>query len=135
MTGHALHVTLAGQTFADGTTSRDEQIDDPSPEDLAAMVDEVADRSRLFVVVVRPGDNAETYIQVGHEDDGLVLEHREGTAERHFQVRTTDAALAVRVVLDWADRGTEWSSAVPWQGIQIVDPPAAPKKRRFSRGR
>lgn len=134
MTEPSIRVTLAARTHADGTTGRDEQFDDPRPEDLASMVDEVAERLRLFVVVGRPSGSEQTYIQVAQEEAGLVLEHREGTAQRHFQAHTTDAALAARVVVDWASRGTEWPTALPWQRIQVIDPPAAPKKRWFSRG-
>ncbi len=129
-----VQVTLAGDTFADGTTGRDEQIDDPSTDDLVAMVKEVAERQRLFVVVSR-SDGEQTFIQVAHEDDGLMVEHREGTAERHFQARTGDAALAARAVVDWAGQGSDWQALLPWQRIQVIDPPAVPKKRWFSRGR
>lgn len=130
-----VQVTLAGDTFADGTTGRDERIADPSTDDLVAMVEEVAERLRLFVVVGRPSDGEQTFIQVAHEDDGLVVEHREGTAERHFQARTGDAALATRVVVDWASQGSDWRTLLPWQRIQVIDPPAVPKKRWFSRER
>ncbi len=130
-----VQVTLAGPNFGDGTTGRDEQIDDPSTDDLVAMVEEVAERLFLFVVVGRPSDGDQTYIQVAHEDEGLVVEHREGTAERHFQARTGDAALAARAVVDWAGQGSDWQALLPWQRIQVIDPPAVPKKRWFSRGR
>lgn len=62
----------------------------------------------------------EVYAQTRRFDDGTYeLEHRAGSADRHFQARVPDVRLAYAALWSWATDDPAWRYTVRWQRIHV----------------
>ena len=128
----ATRVTVAA---ADG--GPDQSIDDASDEVLAELLSDVAAGTLLFFILSRRDDPSEqTFIQVGSaEGSDLTIEHRQGSAERHFVATSADLALLHEVLVSWRLGSEHWTSALPWRPLQEDGSSTAPKPKRKWFGR
>ncbi len=96
-----------------------ETWDDPSEDLLFILLEDLSDKNELFVIVERTADTSrQTYMQVLRTDDSSYrLEHRHGSADRHFFAVTPDVRLAHRVLTDWSFELPGWETALPWQPL------------------
>ncbi|MEV6971014.1 hypothetical protein AB0M47_38520 [Hamadaea sp. NPDC051192] len=99
-------------TEADG-----DSWDDPSEEQLGALVDGLSADRRFLVVERHDRPSAwQHFIQAYREDDGTFrVEFREGGPEAHFEARTPDADQVRLVVTAWAFDLPGWRERLPWQ--------------------
>lgn len=137
MTG--LRLTIGGGADGSRRAERDATLDDPSPEQVAELVQEVADGDCLFFVAERRGAGTdppadEVYLQLTLEAAVLTVEHREGGQDAHFVAAAPEAEMVTRVLLDWARQGSWWRAALPWAPL-VLPAPKPVRRRWFSRSR
>jgi hypothetical protein len=99
-------------TEADG-----DSWDDPSEDQLGALVDALDDKRRFLVVERHDRPSAwQHFIQAYREDDGTFrVEFREGGPEAHFEARGADAAQVRQVVTAWAFDQPGWRERLRWE--------------------
>lgn len=128
----ATRVTVAG---IDG--GRDQSIGDASDETLAELLADVAAGTLLFFIVTREDDpSEETFIQVAAAEGGhLTIEHRQGSADRHFVATSADQRLLYDVLVSWRRGSGGWESALPWRTLQTDGSATGrkPKRKWFGR--
>ena len=91
--------------------------DDPSEDLLYELLRDIERGEATFVIVDRLGV-ADTFAQAVPEGDGTWwVEHRAGSAERHFQHRAADLRAAHVVLTAWAFQLSGWDTAVEWEPI------------------
>lgn len=125
-------VTVAGSVGPDSVARPDEVIDDPSDELLAELLGDIASGSLLFLTLDRLDDpSGQTYIQVGLTDQKeLVVEHRQGSGDHHFEANTADERLVHEVLVSWRLGSDQWEGALPWRRIDIAAASAPAKRKR-----
>lgn len=127
-------VTVAGSVGPDGVAGPDERIDDPSDEFLTELLGDITSGSLLFLTLDRLDDpDGLTYIQVARTDeDELVVEHRQGSGDHHFEATTSDERLVHEVLVSWRLGSGRWEQALPWRRRDLPATPApAERKRRW----
>ncbi|MFF3557846.1 DUF6891 domain-containing protein [Streptomyces tsukubensis] len=91
-----------------------------SAEELAGLVRRVGGDGDRFLVVHRIPDVPDVFAQVWHEaGGGYTLEHRDGAADRHFQVVVDGSGAVVEVLTGWARQGSEWRSGLVWSRLDM----------------
>lgn len=88
-------------------------IDDPAPEHLAAAVRDL-DPVNWFVVL---DDGDDHYVQAALTDGGYLLEVRDGSADKHFQVAVTDAEEVVAAFQEQARGDSFWRDRFTWRPV------------------
>ena len=88
---------------------------DPTPSQLAAAINGLDERN--WHAVLERTSGPELYIQTAVDGDGYVLEHREGSVERHFQTHVPNASAVVAAFTAFAAGDESWKGAHAWQRI------------------
>ncbi|MCX3061107.1 DUF6891 domain-containing protein [Streptomyces beihaiensis] len=91
-----------------------------SAEALAGLIRRIgADRDR-FLVLQRLPDLPDVFAQVWHESGGgYTLEHRDGSADRHFQVVLHNSEAVVAALTGWAQHERGWGTGLPWSRLDM----------------
>ncbi|MFB7124490.1 DUF6891 domain-containing protein [Kitasatospora sp. NPDC056273] len=96
-----------------------------SADDLAGMVRRIGAPDDRFLVVERIPDLPDVYVQVWHADgEEYTLEHRDGSAERHFEVRLDGPEPVVAAMTGWARGAAGWDEGLDWQPLDLGPAPA-----------
>ncbi|MFJ9771451.1 DUF6891 domain-containing protein [Kitasatospora sp. NPDC101157] len=83
--------------------------------ELAGLVRRIGAGADSFLVVQRIPDLPDVYIQVWHKDGGdYTLEHRDGSAARHFEVRVDGPEAVVAAMTGWARYDPGWGDGLAW---------------------
>jgi hypothetical protein len=92
---------------------------DGVPETSAATKQQVTDAVESMSDFVILATAAEQYLQLAELDGALVLEYREGGADRHFRSTRTDLTRqeAIPIFLLYLNGDPRWREAVPWAPI------------------
>ncbi|QDY75154.1 DUF6891 domain-containing protein [Streptomyces qinzhouensis] len=86
-----------------------------SAEELAGLVRRVGGDGDRFLVIHRIPDVPDVFAQLWHEaGGGYALEHRDGAADRHFQVMVDGSEAVVEALTGWARQGSAWRSGLVW---------------------
>ena len=107
---HSVRASTGGQTT----------WDDPSSDQLLALLSAVARGDEEFLIVERSSDRSgQTYIQTSRGESDWVVEHRDGSAERHFRTRVPDLEAVHAILTAWARDGDDWRTTVAWERITL----------------
>lgn len=92
------------------TTTSGAVWDDPSEDLLFELLSDIERGDEQFVVVERLSDETgQTYAQSIRNDDGSYLvERRDGTPGKHFDLRMPDMRGAHAVLTAWAHEKPDW---------------------------
>lgn len=94
--------------------------DDPSSDQLLALLSAVARGDEEFLIVERSSDRSgQTYIQASRVEGDWVVEHRDGSAERHFRTRVPDMQAVHSLLTSWASDLDDWPTAIAWERVTI----------------
>ncbi|MCX5316704.1 hypothetical protein [Streptomyces sp. NBC_00154] len=99
-----------------------------SAEELAGLVRRIGGDSDRFLVIHRIPDVPNVFAQVWHEAGGnYTLEHRDGAANRHFQVMVDGSEAVIAAMTGWARQGSGWGTGLSWllldMGLTCEVPP------------
>lgn len=99
------------------TEANGDSWDDPSDEQLAALVGELTVEHRFLVVERhdRPGLWQHFFQAYLNDDLTYRVEHREGGPEAHFEARAPEAKVVAEILVAWAADEDGWREAVSWQ--------------------
>ncbi|WP_273652770.1 hypothetical protein [Cellulomonas fimi] len=99
----------------DGTT-----YDDPSEDALFLLFEDIESGDGTWLVVENLTDRShQTYAQCARQDDGSYeVEHRAGSADRHFTTTVLDFRAAHEVVTAWAFDLPGWQD-LPWERLEL----------------
>ncbi|MFI8339946.1 hypothetical protein ACIF8W_07670 [Streptomyces sp. NPDC085639] len=101
-------------------TERGDSYERPALGVLSELVGRIGAVGDRFVIVERLTEEPDIYIQVWHDEgDGYQLEHRDGSAERHFQAYLPTAAEVVEVMARWARQEKGWDAGPGWQRLHL----------------
>jgi hypothetical protein len=93
-------------------------------DELAGLVRRIGAADDGFVVVERIPDLPDVYIQVCHADgEGYTLEHRDGSADRHFEVRLDGPGPVVEAMTAWARGEAGWDDGLDWLRLDLGPEP------------
>ncbi|MFF7250678.1 DUF6891 domain-containing protein [Embleya sp. NPDC008237] len=91
-----------------------------SAEDLAELVRRIGGDGDRFLVVQRIPDLPDVFAQVWHEAGGdYTLEHRDGAADRHFQVTVADPEAVIAAMTGWAREESGWAAGLAWSVLDM----------------
>lgn len=94
--------------------------DDPTADQLLALLSAVARGDEEFLIVERSSDRSgQTYIQTSRVEGDWVVEHRDGSADRHFRTRVADMQAVQSLLTSWASDLDDWRTAVAWERVTI----------------
>lgn len=86
-----------------------------SADVLARLVRRIGAAGDRFLVVQRIPDLPDVFTQVWHETGGdYTLEHRDGSADRHFQVVVDNPEAVIAAMTGWARRESGWETGPAW---------------------
>ncbi|MEU9040504.1 MULTISPECIES: DUF6891 domain-containing protein [unclassified Kitasatospora] len=92
----------------------------PSADELAGLVWGIGAEDDRFLVLERIPDLPDVYIQVWHSDgEGYTLEHRDGSAQRHFEVRLDGPGPVAEAMTAWARGEAGWGDGLDWQPLDM----------------
>lgn len=90
--------------------------DDPSEDLLLEILGDIERGEELFLVVERLSDSdGQTYMQTIIEGGAFVVEHREGSADRHFRAVAGSKRDVHAVFMAWASGEPGWRDALAWE--------------------
>ncbi|MFD5461556.1 DUF6891 domain-containing protein [Kitasatospora sp. NPDC127059] len=99
-------------------------------DELAGLVRRIGAGADTFLVVQRIPDLPDVYIQVWHKAGGdYTLEHRDGSAARHFEVRVDGPETVLTAMTAWARQEPGWGDALAWERLDFgpaAEPVPAP---------
>ncbi|MET8785552.1 MULTISPECIES: hypothetical protein [unclassified Streptomyces] len=91
-----------------------------SAEELAGLVRRIGDDGDRFLVIQRIPDLPDVFAQVWHPAGGdYTLEHRDGTAERHFQASARRPESVIAVLTGWARQEAGWDAGTDWSPLDM----------------
>ncbi|WP_331769814.1 hypothetical protein OG948_39495 (plasmid) [Embleya sp. NBC_00888] len=91
-----------------------------SAEDLAELVRRIGGDGDRFLVVQRVPDLPDVFAQVWHEAGGdYTLEHRDGAADRHFQVTVGSPEAVIAAMTGWARQESGWGAGLAWSVLAM----------------
>ncbi|MFG2455471.1 DUF6891 domain-containing protein [Streptomyces sp. NPDC048523] len=91
-----------------------------SAEELAGLVRRIGGDGDRFLVVQRIPDLPNVFAQVWHEVGGnYTLEHRDGVADRHFQVMVDGSEAVIEAMTGWARQESGWSTGLAWSLLEM----------------
>ncbi|GGM85730.1 hypothetical protein GCM10011609_22340 [Lentzea pudingi] len=97
-----------------------------SAEELAGLVRRIGGEGDRFLVIQRVPDLPGVFAQVWHENGGdYSVEHREGTADRHFET-TAGLDATIAALTGWARQDAGWDSGLAWSSLSTPPQPAVP---------
>ncbi|MCK1798380.1 hypothetical protein MTQ01_20590 [Streptomyces sp. XM4193] len=100
-------------------TERGERLEHVSAEELGRLVRRIGARADRFLVLGRTPEQAGVFAQLWHESGGAyTLEHREGTADRHFRTSVDRPEPVVAALEGWARRSPGWDTGLEWTPLE-----------------
>lgn len=103
------------------TTESGEIWDDPSEDLLLEVLSDIERGGELFLVVDRLADpDRQTYMQTILEGGVFVVEHREGSPDRHFRAVTSSKDEVHAAFVAWAAGDEAWRQVLAWE-LEPVD--------------
>ncbi|MFE9463642.1 DUF6891 domain-containing protein [Streptomyces virginiae] len=106
-------------------TERGESYERPALGLLSELVARIGADGDHFVIVERLTADPDEYIQVWHDEGGdYQLEHRAGSADRHFRAYLPTAAEAATVMARWARGEEDWDTGPRWERLDFPPEPA-----------
>ncbi|MHC5906373.1 DUF6891 domain-containing protein [Streptomyces sp. S6] len=91
-----------------------------SAEQLAGLVRRIGGDGDRFLVVQRIPDLPDVFAQVWHRAGGdYTVEHRDGAADRHFQVMTDGPEAVITAITGWARQEAGWDSGLAWSPLDM----------------
>ncbi|WP_371592693.1 hypothetical protein [Streptomyces virginiae] len=101
-------------------TERGESYERPALGMLSELVERIGAEGDHFLVVERIVEDPDVYIQVWRDAGAdYQVEHRDGSAERHFQAHLPTAAEVVEVMARWARQEKGWDVGPGWQPLHL----------------
>ncbi|MFD4400361.1 DUF6891 domain-containing protein [Kitasatospora sp. NPDC058478] len=92
--------------------------------ELARLVRRIGAKGDRFLVAQRIPDLPDVFIQVWHAEGGeYTLEHRDGSAARHFEVRTDGPEAVIAAMTGWARHEPGWGDGLDWQPLDLGPQP------------
>ncbi|MDP4500772.1 DUF6891 domain-containing protein [Nonomuraea turcica] len=95
-------------------------------EDIAGLVDGLGSRNSRFLILQRIPDLPDVFMQVWHDGGDYTLEHREGGADRHFQVILDRPEPVIAAMTAWAHQEDSWRSMLAWTPLDLGTPEPTP---------
>lgn len=94
-----------------------------SVEELAGLVERIGGDGDRFLVIQRVPDLPDVFAQVWHAAGGdYSVEHRDGSADRHFETTAEQPGAVIAALTGWARREAGWDSGLAWSPLGL--PPA-----------
>ncbi|MER5642228.1 hypothetical protein ABT095_35465 [Kitasatospora sp. NPDC002227] len=91
-----------------------------SAGELAELVRRIGGDGDRFLTVQRVPDLPDVFAQVWHESGGdYTLEHRDGAADRHFQVMVDGPEAVIAALTGWAGGKSDWDSGLAWSLLDM----------------
>lgn len=91
---------------------------------MARLVRRIGAKGDRFLVAQRIPDLPDVFIQVWHAEGGeYTLEHRDGSAARHFEVRTDGPEAVIAAMTGWAQHEPGWGDGLDWQPLDLGPQP------------
>ncbi|MFJ3640716.1 DUF6891 domain-containing protein [Streptomyces sp. NPDC090108] len=91
-----------------------------SAEELAGLVRRIGDDGDRFLVIQRIPDLPDVFAQVWHKAGGdYTLEHRDGAADRHFQVMVDGPEDVIAALTGWARQEAGWDAGLTWSPLDM----------------
>ncbi|MFS4091234.1 DUF6891 domain-containing protein [Streptomyces sp. AF1A] len=98
-----------------------------SAGELAGLVRRIGADGDRFLVVQRIPDLPDVFAQVWHQAGGdYTLEHRDGAADRHFEVTTGSPEVVAAAVTGWARQEAGWDDGLAWSPLDMGPAQEAP---------
>ena len=96
-------------------------VDDPSEYRLFLMFEDLEAGKSEFLIVERTADpKGETYAQtIRHDDGSYTVEHREGSADRHYGTFVPNMRQAHRLLADWVVERLDWDVGHEWDRVDL----------------
>lgn len=95
--------------------------------ELGALVRRIGGAGDRFLVVQRIPDLPDVFIQVWHETGGdYTVEHRDGSAGRHFRAAGDGPAVVAAAMTGWARQQGGWDDALVWTRLDTGPAPDVP---------
>ncbi|MFD8781107.1 DUF6891 domain-containing protein [Kitasatospora sp. NPDC059599] len=105
-------------------TNDGQRLSRPSADELAGLVLRIGAEDDRFLVVERVPDLPDVFVQVWHADgEDYTLEHRDGSAQRHFEVRLDGPDPVAAVMTAWARGDAGWADGLDWQPLDMGPAP------------
>ncbi len=103
------------------TTDEGDEHLDPSEDVLFRLLEDVGKREEGHVIVGRlPRTDDQTYVQTLRQGDGTwLVEHRDGSPERHYSATTSDMRTVHLVLTHWAFDRDGWREALDWTPVVL----------------
>ncbi|MFG3281904.1 DUF6891 domain-containing protein [Streptomyces sp. NPDC048111] len=97
-------------------------------EQLAGLVRRLGGEDDRFLVVQRVPDLPDVFIQVWHEAGGsYLLEHRDGSAARHFRTTLSEPEPVAAAMTGWARTEEGWDAGLDWELLEFELPGPIPE--------
>ncbi|MFI9272184.1 DUF6891 domain-containing protein [Kitasatospora sp. NPDC052896] len=91
-----------------------------SAEELAGLVRRIGGDGDRFLVVQRIPDLPDVFVQVWHEaGGGYTLEHRDHSADRHFQAMADGPEAVIAAISGWARQEAGWDAGPAWSLLDM----------------
>jgi hypothetical protein len=102
-------------------TESDERWNDPSEDLLFELLSDVERGEGNYLIVERTTDpSGNTYAQALRCEDGsYVVEHREGSADRHYGTSVADLHAAHQLLTGWAFELPGWNHNTHWTPVHV----------------
>jgi hypothetical protein len=98
-----------------------------SAGELARLVRRIGGDGDRFLVIQRIPDLPDVFSQVVHEAGGdYTVEHRDGSADRHFQASADTAEVVIAALTGWARQESDWDAGLAWSLLDMGPTPAVP---------
>ncbi|MEU3645803.1 hypothetical protein AB0E59_20640 [Lentzea sp. NPDC034063] len=98
-----------------------------SAEELAGLVERIGGDGDRFLVIQRVPDLPDVFAQIWHEAGGdYSVEHRDGSADRHFETTAEQPATVIAALTGWARREAGWDSGLSWSPLNLPPVQEAP---------
>ncbi|MFI6156563.1 DUF6891 domain-containing protein [Kitasatospora sp. NPDC051170] len=91
-----------------------------SAEELAGLVRRIGEDGDRFLILQRIPDLPDVFAQVWHKAGGdYELEHRDGSADRHYQVMVDGPEAVIAALTGWARRQEGWEGGLDWSLLDM----------------
>ncbi|MDT0202959.1 hypothetical protein [Nocardioides sp. AE5] len=103
------------------STENGDTIDDPSSDALLMLFEGIEEGTSSYLIVDDLADaTGHTYAQTSRNKDGSwVVEHRDGSPDRHFGTTAPDMASAHALIAGWAQQAPGWRESATWEQVSF----------------
>ncbi len=94
--------------------------EDPSEDFLFMLFEEVNEGESDWLIIERLSDTSgQTYLQSAKDEDGFVVEYRDGSPDSHFGAYVSDFRKAHEIATGWAFGLPGWSERASWSRVDF----------------